>query len=647
MKSNLILLVIGLALTTACSRDSGSSGEPESSNYRVPMAPVSMDKNDYPVFPDADAGADPAVSDEEGGKGFTGQGWETNTDFGLIGDPHAVKGGMFREVVADFPSTLRPNGPNVTAYSAMISGLVYETLLGLHPTTLEYIPALASHWQISEDKLTYRFRIDPNARWADGMPVVAEDVVASWELWMDKGMNDPSLPVTFGKFKKPVAEGKYIVRVETITPNWRNFLYLTNSLIVLPAHVLKTIDGATYIRDYNYKMVPGSGPYAVDEADVDKGSTIRIRHREDFWGENYRRNVGTSNFDEILVSVVRDRNLEFEMFKRGDLDYYYVNRAQMWEEDLNFHDVERGVILKRRIWNHSPNSIQGFGFNTRRAPYDDIRVRKAIRLLFNREQLIEKLMYGAYQPSNSTHPGSIWENSENEQISYDPQKALALLAEAGYTGRDAQGRLTRNGTPLNLDLLYGNKSSEQFMTVFQEDLRSVGITLNLRLVTFETLIKLLDERQFDMVAAAYTGIIFPNPETSLLSSLADENNTNNITGFKNARVDELIAQYDVAYEVPDRVKIIREIDKIFTDSHHWVLEWYAPYARVAYWNKFGVPQGHITRIGDYRDIVSMWWVDPDKLDRLERARRDEALDLGQGEVEDKYWLDFSQMEELQ
>ncbi len=93
------------------------------------------------------------------------------------------------------------------------------------------------------------------------------------------------------------------------------------------------------MRDYNYKMVPGSGPYAVAENDVEKGKTIHIRRRTNYWAEKARRNAGLYNFADIQVLVVRDRNLEFEMFKRGDLDYYYVNVARMWQEDLNFSEV--------------------------------------------------------------------------------------------------------------------------------------------------------------------------------------------------------------------------------------------------------------------------------------------------------------------
>ena len=118
----------------------------------------------------------------------------------------------------------------------------------------------------------------------------------------------------------------------------------------------------------------------------------------------------------------------------------------------------------------------------------------------------------------------------------------------------------KNGQPLNLELVYYSNTQEPYLTVFQEDLRRVGIGLNLRLVTFATLVKLLDERRFDFVTLAYNGLLFPNPETSVHSSLADQENSNNITGIKNARIDEILGAYDTMFDVEERIAAIQEID---------------------------------------------------------------------------------------
>ncbi|MDA1183246.1 MAG: extracellular solute-binding protein [Acidobacteria bacterium] len=605
---------------------------------------VAMDKDAYPVFPDPDAGADPDVPAEDGGAGFTGEGWETNIDFELIGDPRAVKGGTLRQAgMTDFPTTLRYYGPNVTAWNQMLQGMVYETLLSLHPTTLDWIPALATHWQISDDKQTFRFRIDPNARFSDGTPVTSEDVVASWALTVDPGLQDPARMLVYSNFERPVAESTYLVSVRAKTVNWQNFLYFSG-LYIFPAHVLATITGEEYIREYNDRMLPGTGPYIVNEDDVDKGTMITIRRRPDYWASTHRRNIGTSNFDEIRQLVVRDRNLEFEMFKKGDTDYYAVNRAQMWVEDLGYDNVTRGLNQKRKIFNHNPQGVQGIAMNTRRAPLDDVRVRKALRHLFNRESMVAKLMYNEYAMADSMFAGSVYENPGNEQIAYDPRQAMELLADAGWSTRDAQGRLTKNGQPLSIEIVYGDQASERFFTVYQEDLRRVGITLNLRLTTFETLVKLLDERTFGMASIAYTGSIFPSPEQNWLGRLADENNTNNITGFKNARADEIIDLYGKEFDFDQRVTLLQELDGLITNAHHWILEWTAPYERVVYWNKLGQPPGYITRIGDYRDIVTLWWFDANRSQQLEEAARNSSVDLGEGPSEDRYWLDYAQLE---
>src|SRR2546426_5417152 len=154
--------VLLLVLMAGCS----SPKPPDESSASAPHArttPVSMKKDDYPVFPDKDAGADAAVPAEQGGKGFTGEGWETNANFDFIGDPRAVKGGVLRDHMISFPGTLRMAGPEWNSEdNYVINALEYEKLLTLHPSKLQYIPALATHCKIDPDKQTYRVRIDTN-----------------------------------------------------------------------------------------------------------------------------------------------------------------------------------------------------------------------------------------------------------------------------------------------------------------------------------------------------------------------------------------------------------------------------------------------------------------------------------------------------
>ncbi len=646
-----VLPVFILLAISACggggNADSADRGATPSTNG---SSAASADKAAYAVFPEADSGADPSVPAAQGGRGFTGEGWETNTDYDLIGDPRAVKGGVLRQaMMTDFPATLRYYGPNISAWNLHLNELVYEGLVYLHPTTLEYIPGLATHWQVSEDRRTFRFRLNPNARWADGMPVIADDVVASWRLSVDKSLQDPARNLTYEKFESPVAESKYIVSVRAKSDNWQNFLYFSTAaniggLFIMPAHALKGITGDAYIKQYNYRMLPGSGPYAVAEQDVDKGRQLRIRRRNDYWAANHRRNTGLHNFDEIQQQVVRDRNLEFEMFKRGDIDWYFVQRAQMWVQELNFTNIQRGLNQKRKIWNHNPVGIAGTAFNTRQAPYNDVRVRRALRHLYNRESMVEKMMFNEYTLIDSFFPASPYENPANEKIRYSPDRALQLLAEAGWKERDANGRLVKGGVPLTIEIVYAQQASERYFTIFQEDLRRVGITLNLRFTTWETLIKLLDDRAFGMASIAYTGELFPTPDVNWLGSLADQKNNNNITGFRNARADQIMQQYQTTFDIAARTALLRELDRIMTADHHWLFEWTAPYERIVYWQKFGQPQGLLTRVGDTRDLMRLWWSDAERGRKLDAARKDQTLTLGEGPSDDRHWLEFARRE---
>ena len=132
--------------------------------------------------------------------------------------------------------------------------------------------------------------------------------------------------IIFGKVNRPVAESKYIVRVQAKEVNWRTFLYFSG-MPILPAHVLKDVNGDAYLKNYNYKLLPGTGPYTIQESDIHKGQSITVRRRKDYWAAKARANVGLNNFDELNFTVVRDENLIFEKLKKGELDISYINIA--------------------------------------------------------------------------------------------------------------------------------------------------------------------------------------------------------------------------------------------------------------------------------------------------------------------------------
>lgn len=559
----------------------------------------------------------------------------TSKDFPLIGDPAARKGGLLRYAIREYPATFRIYGPNSnTTFISMMESLVYQRLVSIHPETLEFIPLLAEAWEIGEDRKTFRFRLDPDARWADGKPVTPEDVLFSWELATNPEIKDPYTTELYSKFERPVIEDSHTVKIVAKTLHWRNFMFIGANLAILPAHTYRAKD---YLETFQWQMPNGSGPYALHE--FQKGQTIEFQRRNDFWARDKRSFVGTHNFDKIRFMVIRDPNLELEKFKKGELDFYGVAVARRWKEDLTpekIHPMRMGWIQKRKIYTQSPNGIYGLAFNARRKPFDDVRVRKALAMLYDRGKLLEKLFYGEYLPMDSYFPGTVHENLNNEKITYNPDKARDLLAEAGWSKRNAQGILEKDGQTFSFTVLYGAQESERHLTVYQQDLRQAGIDMKLKLTNFATMWKLIDDRNFDIASVGWSALIFPNPEFNFHSRYADQNQTNNITGFKSQRVDQILEAYPEMFDLNERIRVLQEMDGLIHREHPYVLNWYGPFSRVLYWNRFGMPPFYFSKMGDLNDILTLWWIDPEK-DRALKEAMDKDKPLPVGPVDVKYW----------
>ena len=187
--------------------------------------------------------------------------------------------------------------------------------------------------------------------------------------------------------------------------------------------------------------------------------------------------------------------------------------------------------------------------------------------------------------------------------------------------------------------MYADKGAERWLTIYQDDLRKVGITLNLRLVSGETLQQLEGEFNFDFASMGFTLGTFPDPEAMYRSDLADTKNSFNIAGLKDKRVDDLLARYNKEFDQQRRVGLIRELDGILASQYLFVLEWDMPFQRVAYLNKFGHPDSYLSRIGDYQDMPTFWWSDPAQEKRFQQAMADPSVKLDVGATEVRYWQD--------
>ncbi len=572
--------------------------------------------------------------------GFSTYIWSEEKDKTYFGDPNAKKGGNLHYIHSLFPRTMRVIGQNSSQVlnSRTILLLCYEGLLSQHPTTLEFIPSLASHWFISDDKMTFKFRINPDARWWDGMPVTAEDVIATWDLRMDETILAPSDQITYGKFERPVAESKYIVSVKAKSVNWRNFLYFS-TMGLHPNHILKDLDGTAFLEEYAFSVIPGTGPYKISEENIKNQESYTLERREDYWAKDTPFNRYKYNFDKIKISVVKDNDaLQYEKFKKGEQDIFNVQRSRRWIEETDFEATQNGWVKKQRIFSEKPAGTSGYYFNMREWPFNDKRIRYAFCYLYDREKMNREMYYNEYGMMNSLYSGSVYENRNNNPFKYNPQEATRLLKEAGYSERNSEGWLVHGetGKVLSFEIVI-QKTSAYMVTPVQQMLKEYGIDMQIKFMDYNTMIKNVNARNFNVCLLAYSGLVYPNPESSLRSTLADQNDNNNVWGFKSDRVDILLDEYDICFDQKRRIEIIQEIDGLFSDEHPIAFSIARNYSRIMWWDKFGYPKWMFSRyVGEYWDTLYYWWIDEQKEITLKDAMQNgEKLPLKP--IDMKYW----------
>lgn len=621
----IILFIIALLLF--------SCNKKETSIEKLKTSSVSLKQVNIPE------GADPSVSAELGGNGFDGKGWETNSDYNIVGKKDSYKGGAVVMSIPEFPSTIRPFGQNSNTFFYLYCGnLLYETLLQLDPVTSKYIPMLATHWKIMDDKKTFKFRINPDARWADGNPVTSEDFVETWKMLRNPGILDPYTNELLDEYEEPVAESKYIFSVKSKTVSWRNFYYYAAEIQVFPAHFLKQITPEDFLQNYQYKYFPGTGPYAILDNEINKGNFISLHRRSDYWGEKEKFNQGRNNFDVITFASVSNDLLEYEKFKKGEIDIIPVRKASDWVEKFEFENVKRGLILKRRIFNESPKTISGICINIKKEPFNDINVRRAFIHAFNRKLFNEKLFFNSYNLMNSYFSGTVYENLGNPHLGYNLDSSALLLSRAGWTQKNSNGYLTKNGKVFEVELPY-QTGMDRYLTIYQEDLKKVGVKANLREIDLAYTMKIGSEKNFTLLPITWNAVPIPNPESVYKSDLADSKNNNNWSGINDSRIDSLIDKYNFEFDLEKRIMYIRTIDSLLIEQAGYIFYWYAPYHRIVFHNMFDYPDGLLGRESGIESILPFWSFSPEKTEKYLEALKDNSISINSRETDNKYWLD--------
>ncbi len=534
---------------------------------------------------------------------YPGSEWEDRPD--PLAGTDARPGGEIVVFGGQYPKSLNYY-LDTNVLSSEIFSVMFESLLGIDPVTLDYEPNIARKWAISEDKATYTFHIDESARWSDGTPITARDVQWTYDVIMDPGNMTGPHKINMERFHRPEVIDAHTIRFTARDVHWKNLLSL-GGFSILPEHAYGHLDFNTIV--FEFPVV--SGPYRPGR--IEEGSWIRFERRTDWWQQDRLRHRNKFNFDTVTFRFFAERENAFEAFKRGRIDLFPVYTSRIWINETTGNAFFQNHIVKQRIFNHQPIGFQGFAMNMRRFPFDDEKVRKAMALLLDREKMNQTLMYNQYFLHRSYFEDLYTPDNPcpNPLIEKDSRKARQLLAEAGWKANPETGFMEKDGRKFSFKFLTRDAGSGRFLAIYSEDLKDAGIEMVIDQKDWASWARDMDEFNYDMTWAAWGAGVFKDPESMWSSAEAERQGGSNITGFKNPEIDRLIEEQKTIFDVEARNDIYRKMDQIITGEYPYVLLWNIDYIRLLYWNKFGTPDTVLSKYGRENSALWYWWSDPD------------------------------------
>ena len=547
-------------------------------------------------------------------------------------NPDAPKGGTFRQKGVGSFDSLNPFISKGVPADDM--DLTYDTLArqSLDEPFTEY-GLVAGRIEKAPDNSWVRFYLRPEARFHDGQPMRAEDVVFSFQTLMHSG--SPLYRGYYADVADVVAEDPQRVLFKFKHSNNRELPLILGQLPVLPKHFW---EGRDFTKG-GLDMPLGSGPYKV--AEVKAGRSIRYERVDDYWGRDLPMNRGMFNFDALEIEYFRDNTVALQAGKAGQFDYWLESSAKNWATAYDIPAVREKRLLREEIPNGNPTGMQGFVFNLRKPLFQDVRVREALALVFDFEWTNKQLFNGAY-----TRTDSYFENSEMaasglpspaelkileplrgqvpERVFDTPfsnpvtdasgmlreqqRRAYKLLQEAGWRIVDDK-MVDAQGTPVKLEFLLTQADFDRVLLPYKRNLADLGIELVIRRVDMSQYVTRVRSRDFDMMVSSFTQSTSPGNEQReyWASSSADKPGSRNYMGLKDPAIDSLVESLINATSRQELVDHARALDRVLLWGHYVVPNWHIKTWRVAYWNRFG----HPTVTPRYDVGLQTWWNKPE------------------------------------
>jgi microcin C transport system substrate-binding protein len=559
-------------------------------------------------------------------------------------NPDAPKGGTFSLVgwggVATFNSL---NNYILKGDAAQGLELLFDTLMTPATDEPDAIYGLvASSAEVADDRMSVTFHLRPEAHFADGTELTADDVVFSLDALKEKGH-----PLYHQMLED-------VVKAEAVDPRTVRYTFKGDLVRDLPL----TVAGLPIFSKAYYATQPfdqttldpplGSGPYVVDS--IAQGRTIVYRRNPNYWAKDLPVNRGRFNFDKIRFEYFRDRTAAMEAFKAGTYDFREEFTSKVWATEYDFPAIRDGRVKKEVLPDETPSGTQGFFLNTRREPLNDPRVRKTLDLAFDFEWANRNLFYGLYTRTQSFFENSAMKaegppshaeralltglgvpvSDEALGVAYVPREsdgsgqdrdllveAGKLLDEAGWTVKNGM-RVNAKGEPLKLEILYFEDVFERLNAPYVKNLKLLGIYASMRMVDPAQYQQRLKNFDFDITTERYQMRNTPGVELRSYfgSQAAKTDGSLNLAGISDPAVDALIERVIAAKSRDEINTAARALDRVLRAGHYWVPHWYKPSFNIAYWDKFSRPE---KKPRYDRGILDTWWYDEAKAAKLASA----------------------------
>ena len=546
-------------------------------------------------------------------------------------DPDAPKGGRLTWALLGTFDSLNPLIVKGLAVQ-QIRGYVVESLMARgndEPFTLYGLLAKSVETDDARDFVT--FHIDPGARFSDGKPVTADDVLFSWALLRDYGR--PNHRQYYSKVTKAEAPDPLTVRFDLAGANDRELPLILGLMPILPRHAT---DVATF-EETTMTAPVGSGPYRV--AEVKPGVSVTLTRNSDYWGRDLPVNRGLYNFDEIKLDFYREANGQFEAFKRGLYDFRVESEPLRWHDGYDFPAAKSGEVIRDTIKTGMPDPSEFLVFNTRRPVFADIRARRALTLLFDFEWINRNYFFGLYTRSAGFFAGSelsayerpadqrereflkpfasdiapeildgsyrlpVTDGSGRDRESL--RAALKLLSEAGYELDGTVLRQRATGRPLSFEILASTRDQERIALAYAGNVKRAGIEAKVRVVDPVQFDQRRLDYDFDMIQNRWDQSLSPGNEQSFYwgSQAAGIEGTRNYMGATSPAIDAMIEALLSARGHDVFISAVRALDRALMSGFYAIPVLNAGEQWIARWNRIERPSA--TSLAGY--LPETWW----------------------------------------